>query len=307
MEIYDVIIIGAGPAGMTAAVYASRAELKTLILEAGAPGGKMLKTMEIGNWPGIVEAKGPQLAMEMYKHSTAFGAKFDMGDVERIDLDGDIKVVKLANGKEFRAKTVIYATGTKERTLHIPGREKMEGRGISYCAICDGAFFRNRDVVVVGGGNSALEESLHLTSLVNKVYLIQIMDSFNAEKITVDKVMANDKIEIHMESEVIEVLERENKMGGVLVRNNKTGDVDEIMADGMFIYIGADPVTAPIAHLGITDEHGYILVNDKMETSVPGIYGAGDVNSKVLRQIVTAVNDGAIAAQEALAYIQKSE
>ncbi|MGL4623336.1 MAG: thioredoxin-disulfide reductase [Culicoidibacterales bacterium] len=296
---YDLIIVGSGPAGMTAAVYASRANIKTVILEAGAPGGKMLKTMEIENWPGVTHGISPQIAYEMHKHSTAFGAEFKMGEVAQVIVnENDGKEIHLTNGEVLTAKAVIIATGTKERPLPLPNAEKLTGRGISYCAICDGAFFRNKHVAVIGGGNSAVEEAIHLAKTSAKVTLIHRREGFRADHILLERLEALENVEIMRNYVVDEVLEAENKVAGIVVKNVLTEELLTLAdVEGVFVYVGVDPITAMVADLHITNEWGYLLVNSDMETSVPGIYGAGDVIDKKIRQVVTAVNDGAIAAE----------
>lgn len=297
---YDLIIVGSGPAGMTAAVYASRANIKTVILEAGAPGGKMLKTMEIENWPGVTHGISPQIAYEMHKHSTAFGAEFKMGEVThvRVDEATAVKEVHLTTGEVLTAKAVIIATGTKERPLPLPNVEKLTGRGISYCAICDGAFFRNKHVVVIGGGNSAVEEAIHLAKTSSKVTLIHRREGFRADQILLDRLEALENVEIMRNYVADEVLEADNKVAGIVIKNVLTDELTTLAdVEGIFVYVGVDPITDMVADLGITNEWGYLIVNNDMETSIPGIYGAGDVIDKKIRQVVTAVNDGAIAAE----------
>lgn len=295
---YDFIIIGAGPAGMTAAIYASRAGLKTAMLEGGAPGGKLLKTNEISNWPGIQSEPGSQLAFDMFEHSTSFGAVYEYGMVTEI-IDGEKKQVICADGTVFEAPAVLVATGTKERLMNIPGEERNIGRGISYCAVCDGAFYRNKDIAVIGAGNSALEEAVYLTQFASKVYIIMRRNVFRADKIAVDAATSNPKIEIIQQAVPIEVLDDTTQVTGLKISDVITKEERTLNISGIFPYIGAEPVTDFLKPLNVLDEHGYILVNDTMETKVPLLYGAGDVRQKHLRQVVTAVNDGAIAAQDA--------
>ena len=295
---YDFIIIGAGPAGMTAAVYASRAGLKTALLESGAPGGKLLKTNEISNWPGILQEPGSQLAMDMFTHSTSFGAVYEYGKVVSI-TDGEKKQVVCEDGTIFAAPAVLVATGTKERLMNIPGEQEHIGRGVSYCAVCDGAFFRDREVAVIGGGNSALEEAVYLTQFASKVYLIMRRDVFRADKIAVDAAKKNAKIEIIQKAVPKEVLSENGKVSGLKIADISSQEEKILPVSGIFPYIGADPVTDFLKPLGVLDEQGYMLVDESMETSVPLLYGAGDVCQKVLRQVVTAANDGAVAAQDA--------
>ena len=303
---YDFLIIGAGPAGMTAAIYASRAGLNTAMVETGAPGGKLLKTNEISNWPGIKSETGSQLAMDMFEHSTSFGASYEYGKVTKI-LEGEKKQVILEDGTVLLAPAVLIATGTKERLLHIPGEEKNIGKGISYCAVCDGAFYRDQEIAVIGAGNSALEEALYLTGFASKVWLLMRRDVFRGDKITVDKVKANPKIEIIQNVIPTEILDNGSHVTGLKIRDIKTGENRILSVWGIFPYIGAEPVTGFLKDLDVLDEKGYLLTDTSMETKIPLHYGAGDVCRKNLRQVVTAVNDGAIAAQAAFHKLQSIE
>ncbi len=303
---YDFLIIGAGPAGMTAAIYASRAGLNTAMVEAGAPGGKLLKTNEISNWPGTKSETGTQLAMDMFEHSTSFGASYEYGKVIKI-LEGEKKQVILEDGTVLLAPAVLIATGTKERLLHIPGEEKNIGKGISYCAVCDGAFYRDQEIAVIGAGNSALEEALYLTGFASKVWLLMRRDVFRGDKITVDKVKANPKIEIIQNVIPTEILDNGSHVTGLKIRDIKTGENRILSVWGIFPYIGAEPVTGFLKDLDVLDEKGYLLTDTSMETKIPLLYGAGDVCRKNLRQVVTAVNDGAIAAQAAFHKLQSIE
>lgn len=300
---YDFIIIGAGPAGMTAAIYASRAGLKTAMIESGAPGGKLLKTNEISNWPGIKTEPGSQLAMDMFEHSTSFGAVYEYGKVVEIKTDEENpasdKQIICEDGTIFQAPAVLVATGTKERLMGIPGENKNIGRGLSYCAVCDGAFFRDQEVAVIGGGNSALEEAVYLTHFASKVYILMRRNVFRADKIAVDAAMANPKIEIIQNVVPTEILDDGQHVNGLKIADVTTKEDQILPVSGIFPYIGADPVTGFLKHLDILNPQGYMMVNASMETKIPLLYGAGDVCQKGLRQVVTAVNDGAIAAQDA--------
>ena len=300
---YDFIIIGAGPAGMTAAIYASRAGLKTAMIESGAPGGKLLKTNEISNWPGIKTEPGSQLAMDMFEHSTSFGAVYEYGNVVEIKTDvenpASDKQIICEDGTIFQAPAVLVATGTKERLMGIPGENKNIGRGLSYCAVCDGAFFRDQEVAVIGGGNSALEEAVYLTHFASKVYILMRRNVFRADKIAVDAAMANPKIEIIQNVVPTEILDDGQHVNGLKIADVTTKEEQILPVSGIFPYIGADPVTGFLKHLDILNPQGYMIVNASMETKIPLLYGAGDVCQKGLRQVVTAVNDGAIAAQDA--------
>lgn len=300
---YDVVIIGAGPAGMTAALYASRANLSVVMLDRGIYGGQMNNTADIENFPGFKSVLGPDLSKDMYESSTQFGAEYAYGSVESIRDDGATKLVKTDMGDEFEAKVVIIGTGSEYKKLGVPGEEDFSGRGVSYCAVCDGAFFKETDVVVVGGGDSAIEEGLYLTQLASKVTVIHRRDQLRAQKIIQDRAFANPKMEFVWNSNVTEVV-GEGKVTGVKVNNNQTGEDSFIEAAGVFIYVGVKPMTAAFADLGILDEQGWIPTDDHMHTRVPGILAVGDVRKKGLRQITTAVGDGGVAGQQAYEYIQ---
>lgn len=293
---YDLVIIGAGPAGMAASVYGSRAGLKTLLLDNGAPGGKLIKTHLISNYPGVKELSGVDLATQMFEQSTSFGAEYAYGDVEKVDAD---KKVYLSDGTVVEGKAVIVATGTKERLLNIPGEQENIGRGVSFCAVCDGAFFRGKDVVVIGGGNSALEESLYLTQFANSVTIVIRRDVFRAEKRIQDQIQNNEKIKVIVKHIPKEILSENGKVSGIVLENVDTKERQTVACQGVFPYIGQDPITSCLEGLGVLDERGYVKVDEHMETSIKGLYAAGDVIQKELRQVVTATNDGAIAAQHA--------
>lgn len=300
---YDFLIIGAGPAGMTAAIYASRAGLKTAMIESGAPGGKLLKTNEISNWPGITSEPGSQLAMDMFQHSTSFGAVYEYGKVVEIKADSldptSEKQVLCEDGTIFQAPAVLVATGTRERLMNIPGEAQNIGRGISYCAVCDGAFFRDQEVAVIGGGNAALEEAVYLTNFASKVSILMRREVFRADQIAIDAAKAIPKIEIIQNVIPTEILDDGKHVNGLKIMDVKTKEEQTLSVSGIFPYIGADPVTGFLKSLDVLDQQGYMVVNSSMETKVPLLYGAGDVCQKGLRQVVTAVNDGAIAAQDA--------
>ena len=302
---YDLVIIGGGAAGLTAAVYARRAGLKTLVLESFAPGGKLIKTFEIENWPGIKNVNGSQLAYDIYGQAMALGTDYFYEKVTAIEPAEASHLIRCASGVEFSARAVIIATGTVERLLNIPGEQEMIGRGISFCAVCDAAFYRNKPVIIVGAGNAAFEESLYLAEFASKITILARRDVLSAEQITQEKVAKNPKIEVLTWRVPQEVIIEDNRVSGLKVLNTQTGEVEIMQVKGIFPYIGADPVTDFCKNLGITNDKGYLLVNNDMSTAIPGIYGAGDVCDKVLRQVVTATNDGAIAAQSALHYLRK--
>lgn len=295
---YDLVIVGAGPAGLTAAIYSSRAGLSTLILERGAPGGKVFLTHKVDNYPGYESITGRELSANMHKHALKFGATYEYGDVSEINDKGEYKEV-VTNLNTYEARAVIIATGTKNRQLKVKGEEEFAGRGVSYCAVCDGNFFKNKDVAVVGGGNSALEESLYLADICKTVTLIHRRDRFRGEDYIVEKVKLRENINILYDTTVEEII-GEDTVSEIKVLDKNTGEERIINVDGVFIYVGLQPVTETIANDKILDEYKNVVVDDHMRTSIPGIYSAGDVIVKDLRQISTAVGDGAIAAQSVI-------
>lgn len=302
---YDLIIIGGGPAGMTAAIYAGRAGLKVAMMEKEAPGGKMIKTDIICNYPGYKEIEGVTLSMNMFEHSQESEAEYLYGDVTKIETVDDTKIIHTEDGSKYTCLAVIAATGTVERTLGFPEDELLLGRGLSYCAVCDGAFYKQKEVLVIGGGNSALEEALYLTQFASKVKLVIRRDVFRGDELAQRQVLNNPKIEVikkHLPHSYM--ISEDNKLKGVTFLNRDTEELVDISADGLFPYIGADPASSYLEGLDILDEEGHLIVNDRMQTDIPGLFGAGDLIVKHLRQIVTAAGDGSIAAQEAFYYIQ---
>lgn len=301
----DLIIIGAGPAGMSACLYATRAGVDVLMLDAGAPGGKLNVSAEIENWPGTKKKTGPELAYEMYEHALSFGGKQEYGEVINVIDHGEHKEV-ITNEQSLLAKTVLIATGTKERKMNIPLEEQLTGHGVSYCAVCDGPFFKGDEVAVIGGGNSALEEAVYLTKFASKVHLIVRRDVFRADKIIQDEVLNNDNIQVHFLKKPHHLIEKNNKVDKLALEDSKTGEITELSVKAVFPFVGLDPITEFVKDLGITDESGYIITDEMMQTKIPGIYAAGDVRKKVLRQVVTATNDGAIAGQQIAHYLQSN-
>ena len=299
---YDTIIIGAGPAGMTAALYAARSNLKVALLERGIPGGQMNNTADIENYPGYANISGPELAEKMFEPLENLGVEHLFGLVEKIEDRGDFKEI-ITEDERFEAKTVIIASGANHRHLGVPGEEDYNSRGVSYCAVCDGAFFRDEDLLVVGGGDSAVEEAIFLTRFAKSVTIVHRRDELRAQKVLQDRAFANEKIRFVWDSVVESIHGNERKVTGVTFKNVKTGEVSQAEFGGIFIYVGLDPVSEFAADLGITDEAGWILTDHQMKTSVAGIYAVGDVRQKDLRQITTAVGDGAIASQEAYKYL----
>lgn len=303
-KIYDVVIIGAGPAGMTAAVYTSRANLATLMLERGIPGGQMANTEEVENYPGFDTILGPELSTKMFEHAKKFGAEYAYGDVTEI-IDGEEYKTIIAGKKQYKTRVIIISTGAEYKKMGIPGESELGGRGVSYCAVCDGAFFKEKELIVVGGGDSAVEEGVYLTRFAKKVTIVHRRDALRAQKILQDRAFANDKIDFIWNSTVKEINEANGKVGSATLVSTVDGAESEFKADGVFIYIGMVPLTAPFKALGILNEAGYVVTDDKMATTVPGIFAAGDVREKMLRQIVTATGDGSVAAQAAQHYIDE--
>ena len=299
---YDTIIIGAGPAGMTAALYAARSNLKVALLERGIPGGQMNNTADIENYPGYANISGPELAEKMFEPLENLGVEHLFGLVEKIEDRGDFKEI-ITEDERFEAKTVIIASGANHRHLGVPGEEDYNSRGVSYCAVCDGAFFRDEDLLVVGGGDSAVEEAIFLTRFAKSVTIVHRRDELRAQKVLQDRAFTNEKIRFVWDSVVESIHGDERKVTGVTFKNVKTGELSQAEFGGIFIYVGLDPVSEFAADLGITDEAGWILTDHQMKTSVAGIYAVGDVRQKDLRQITTAVGDGATASQEAYKYL----
>ncbi|RDY70401.1 MULTISPECIES: thioredoxin-disulfide reductase [Halobacillus] len=302
-RIYDVIIAGAGPAGMTAAVYTSRANLDTLMIERGIPGGQMANTEDVENYPGFESILGPDLSNKMFDHAKKFGAEYAYGDIKEVVDGKEYKTVKAGN-KEYKARAVIVTTGAQYKELGVQGEKELGGRGVSYCAVCDGAFFRDKELVVVGGGDSAVEEGVYLTRFASKVTIVHRRDELRAQKILQDRAFDNDKIDFIWDTVVKSINEKDGKVGSVTLHNKKTDEEYEFDTNGTFIYIGMIPLSTPFESLGITNEQGYIETDENMETKVPGVFAAGDIREKELRQIVTATGDGSIAAQSAQHYIE---
>ncbi|WP_404329849.1 thioredoxin-disulfide reductase [Mesobacillus maritimus] len=303
-KIYDVIIIGAGPAGMTAAVYTSRANLSTLMLERGVPGGQMANTEDVENYPGFDSILGPELSTKMFDHAKKFGAEYAYGDVKEI-IDGKEYKTIVAGSKQYKAHSIIISAGAEYKKIGVPGEQELGGRGVSYCAVCDGAFFKGKELVVVGGGDSAVEEGVYLTRFASKVTIVHRRDELRAQKILQDRAFANEKIDFIWNHTVKEIHEKDGKVGSLTLVSTNDSKEMEFKADGVFIYIGMVPLTKPFEGLGITNSNGYIETNENMETKVPGIFAAGDIREKTLRQIVTATGDGSIAAQQAQHFVEE--
>ncbi len=301
-KIWDVLIIGAGPAGFTAAIYAARFGLETLIISKDL-GGNMALTDLIENYPGFPDGiSGSELASRMHEHVKKLGVEVIFDEVERIDQTEGNFVVKTKNGREYRGRTVIIAAGAAPRKLNVPGEEEFTGRGVSYCATCDGPLFKGKKVIVVGGGNTALQEALYLKSIGVDVTLVHRRDQFRADKILQDR-FKESGIPAILNTVVTEI-KGANKVEAVRLKNVKTGEEWEMKVDGVFIFIGYEPKTDFVKHLGITDEYGYIPVDMHMRTKVPGIFAAGDITN-VFKQIAVAVGQGAIAANSAKEFLEE--
>jgi len=299
---FDLVIIGAGPAGMTASIYAVRANLRVLLLDKLAPGGQVINTLEVQNYPGAGIINGAELAIQMFEQTQELGVAFEYGTVTQVLEENGLKKIICQEGQNYLAKAVIIATGTNPRRLCVPGEEKFAGESISWCAICDGAQYRCRKVAVIGGGNSAVEESLYLASIADHLTIITLFD-LTADKTACDKLRALPNVTIHEFHEILEFI-GDGCLQAIRARSTKTGEEIVVETEGAFEYIGLEPQAETFANLGILNEYGYIEADSWMATKAEGIFGAGDINSKNLRQIVTACNDGALAAQAAARYIE---
>ena len=301
-HIYDMIIIGGGPAGYTAALYASRAGLDTLIIEKMSVGGQMALTDIIDNYPGFNEGiDGFSLGMQMQAGAERFGAKTEYGEVLSVDLIPEIKKTVTDSGEYF-SRTVVIATGAGPRALGIENEEKLIGRGVHYCAHCDGRFYKNKTVMVVGGGHSAVSDALYLSRLVKKVYLVHRRDTLRATKIYHDPLMKAENVEFLWDSAVSELL-ADGRLNAVKIKNLKTEEEREISVDGLFVSIGRKPVTELFGNALALDEAGYIIADETTKTNISGVYAVGDVRTKALRQVITAASDGAVAAHFAEEYL----
>jgi thioredoxin reductase (NADPH) len=307
---YDVVVIGAGPAGMTAGLYAGRSMLKTVVLERGAPGGELLNTEMIEDYPGFEHIQGWELAQKFAAHAEKFGANIQTANAERVKRvdDGSFETVT-DGGDVYRSPTVIITAGGTPVKLGIPGEAEYAGKGVSYCAVCDGAFFREQVIAVVGGGDAACEEADFLTRYASKVYLIHRRDEFRASKIIQKRVFENPKIEVIWDSAVTEIHGDDvGLVNRLTLQNTRTGDVSELAASGIFVFIGFKPNTGIIADHVEHDAAGYVITDWNMQTSIPGLFAAGDVRVQLTRQVTTAVGDAttaAIAAEKYLTALRK--
>lgn len=303
---YDIIIVGAGCAGLTAGLYAARAGLSAVIIEKMFPGGQITRTHIVENYPGFPEGiQGFDLAMMFKDHAERAGAVIETQEVTGYDIEGAEKKIVTANNI-YKAKTVVLAMGASHKQLGLESEQKYIGSGVSYCATCDGAFFRGKDVAVIGGGDTAVEDALYLASLAKKVYVVHRRNELRAQKALQKVAMQNKVIEFVWDSEVAEIT-GENAVNAIRVRNKKTLEEHSIEVSGVFIAVGTQPHTKEVAEILETDESGYIVVDNRMQTSIPGVFAAGDIVSKPLRQVITAAADGAVAVYSAQNYIRENE
>lgn len=306
-ELENVIIIGSGPAGLTAGLYAARAELKPLLLTGNELGGQISLTTDVENYPGFPEAiTGPELIERMREQAEKFGCRIEQDYVTRVDFLRHPFIIETGNSRRYAAKAVIVATGATPRRLGVPGEQEFTGRGVSYCATCDGFFFRGKELVVVGGGDSALEEGLFLTRFATKVRIVHRRDQLRASQILQRRAFANEKIEFIWNS-VVTAIHGDGSVRSVTLKNVKTGEESELRTDGVFIYIGHIPNTQLFVGQLEMDPDGYLIVDKRMRTNIPGVFAAGDVQDRYFRQVATAVGQGCAAAMEAEKFIAELE
>jgi len=301
---YDIAIIGGGPAGYTAAIYAGRAGYTSVVIEKAAPGGQMAVTSSVENYPGFEMIDGFELAYKMKAQAEAFGAETVMGDVSDVSLEGDEKTLVTSSRDEISARAVIIATGASPRSLAVPGEEEYKGRGVSYCATCDGMFFRKKVVAVVGGGDTAFEDALYLSNICEKVYVIHRRDAFRAAQRNVEKARAKENVEFVLNAVPVEVTGDGSRVGGIKIRDTVSAEERTLDCAGVFVAVGRVPDTAVLAGKLELDKSGYIVADESCKTSIPGVFVAGDVRTKALRQIVTACADGAMAIRAAEEWLE---
>lgn len=305
---YDVIIIGGGPGGLSAALYASRSKLRTLVIEGTIEGGQIAGTADVENYPGIIKIDGMELGQVMKEQCENFGVEFIYETVEKVDLEGTVKKVT-AGDKVYESKTVIVATGAKPREMGVPGEKEFQGRGVSYCATCDAAFYQDLPVYVIGGGDSAVDEALFISKFASTVYIVHRRDELRASKNLQDRAMNTPNIKFIWDT-VVEEVKGDKIVNELVLKNKKTGEVTTISSDkelfGIFVFIG-NVAQTELFKDALTLKDGYIVTNEEMETNIEGVYAIGDVRSKKIRQVVTAASDGAIAAINAERYIAEKE
>ena len=301
---YDLIIIGGGPAGLAAGIYGGRAHLKTLILEKGTVGGRAYTTREIVNYPGVADTSGPNLTQGMAEQAESFGVEIKREPVKSMDVTGNIKLVNTRR-HQYGAKAIVIATGTSARVLGIPGERELTGQGVAYCATCDAEFFKDQHVVVVGSGDQGIEEGMYITKFASRVTVVVLHDEgiLDCNRESAAKAFQNPKMDFIWNSVLAEVCGTD-EVTGVKIKNMKTGEITDFPCDGVFFFVGMIPETKWLPEEIAKDSRGWLQVNDRMETSAPGVYAAGDVREKYLRQVSTAISDGAVAATSAERYIE---
>lgn len=302
-EILDLVIIGAGPAGLTAAIYAARAKLNFLVIEKSAPGGQVINTYEVENYPGFNKIIGADLMTKMYNQAQDFGAKIEYKEVLEIKEEAKLKRIITAGGVEYLTKTIIIATGGYPKQIDIPGEKKYYGKGISYCATCDGPLYKDKIVALIGGGNTAIEESIYLTKFVAKVYVIHRRKELRAARFLQERAFLNKKIEFKLDYQPVKI-DGNEFVSELEIKNNNTDKSEIVNVDGVFIFIGYIPNTNFLKSILELDDDGHIITDKYLNTDIPGIYAAGDARETNLRQIVTAAGDGALAVESALKYLQ---
>jgi thioredoxin reductase (NADPH) len=303
-QIYDLLVLGAGPAGLTAAIYAARSRLSVLVVEQMLSGGQIASTEKVENYPGFPEGiEGLELGQRLEEQARNFGTEMVLATVEKVNLTGELKEVQTSEGT-FRGRTLLIATGTRARPLGVPGEEELKGRGVSYCVTCDGSFFRDKSVMVVGGGDSALEEALVLTKYAAKIYIVHRRNELRAIRILQDRIHKNPRIEV-IYNTVVQSINGRERVQSVTLHNIETNKTWEVAVDGIFLYVGLMPNTEFLNGDLARNEQGYLVTSEAMETSIAGVFAAGDIREKGLRQVVTAVADGAIAAISAAKYVDE--
>lgn len=297
-EYYDIVIIGAGPAGLTAAIYARRAGLTVLVIEKAIEGGAVTQTHIVENWPGEISIEGQTLGQKFADHAKHFGAEIHYAFAQKVTTEREYKIVEFDNGSTVKCKVLIIATGTEPRKLGVPGESEFRGKGVTYCAACDGYLFKDKDVVVIGGGDSACDESHFLAKIVNSVTMIQNLPYLTAAKVLQERILNDPKIKV-VTNHVVKEIRGNKKVEEIVITHNETNEETVIKTDGVFIYVGLLPKTEIVKDVVTMNDYGYIITDENMETNVPGIYAVGDIRIKSLRQIVTATADGAIAVEHA--------
>ena len=304
---YDVVIVGGGPGGLCAGLYSARARRKTVCLEKYLPGGQIAITGDVEDYLGFEHIQGSELAMKFTDHAKKFGLEIEMEEVEEVYVEGDYRIARCASGNLYRGKAVILSTGGSPVFLNVPGEKEYTGKGVSYCAICDGAFFRDQVIAVAGGGDAAVEEGTFLTKFASKVYIIHRRDQLRAQKIIQQRAFDNDKVEFIWDTVVEKIEGNDTKVSNLKLKNVKTGETSDLAVGAIFPYIGFHPNSNVTREAMDKDEGGYILTDTTMETSIKGVFACGDVRAQLVRQITNAVGDGTTAAVAAEKYIEKLE